>query len=287
MPSLSSAGIVKAATQALLVAQPELNMVRYFAYDMSPEFSDWGLAVKVPILGTTELSDFNTETNNYENDDGSISWATVLLNKQPKATFEFTGKDVLETEQAPYWTQAAEAAGRAVKQNISKAIGSIFLSTEITASTSVGDLSDMTLMDYAELRDECLGAIDDTVLVLNPAYYTNFVGLLPANIFGSDEPIRNGYIGNVYGFKAAIWCKYMPEGVKGALVPSQSIAFAARAVTVADETPYSEIYTATDDFGFAITFLKHGAARTGKGYINGTSLFGLKVVQPDSIKLIV
>ena len=285
MSSLTSPGLIKAANEALVKAAPELNSARLFAYDMSPDFSDYGLVVKVPIVASGSISAFNESTNDYENSDGTISWATVTLSCQPKSTFDFSGKDILEAPNAPYWNQCAEAAANGIRSYVSQAIGANFLSTEITATTTL--TGDLTMTKLAKLRNQCLARIADTVLVLSPDLYAETLGLFSANVFGSDEPVRNGYVGNLYGFKAVMQCKDMPTGIKGALVPTNAIAVASRAVTVGDIYPYSEYGTVSDEFGFTLTFLRHGSARTGKGYINCTSLFGVKTVQPDMIKLII
>lgn len=78
----------------------------------------------------------------------------------------------------------------------------------------------------------------------------------------------------------------LPSGVIGAIIPANAIAIASRAVTVGDPSCYSEVGTATDEFGFSITFLRHGSAAKGKGFLNATSLWGAAMVQPSKIKYI-
>ena len=56
-------------------------------------------------------------TNDYENVDGAVTYATVELDSQPKSTFEFVGSDLLEAPNAPYWNKVATAAAEGVKDS--------------------------------------------------------------------------------------------------------------------------------------------------------------------------
>ncbi len=89
MSSLTSPGLVKAMNDALVKASPDLNIARLFAFDMSDEFADYGYTVKVPLVGAGTISSFNMASNDYENVDGTVTYATVQLDSQPKSTFEF------------------------------------------------------------------------------------------------------------------------------------------------------------------------------------------------------
>lgn len=207
MSSLTSPGLIKATNDALVKIEPEMNVIRLFSYDCSDAVSDWGLTVKVPVVNGGALSaitNFNPDTNDYEHATGTVTYATVTLSCQPKATFEFTGNDILEAPNSPYWTRCAEGAANMVRAGISKAIGGLFNTSDVTLTATVDDLSAMQLQDFIDLRGECTGRIASTVLGLAPDYYNRFLGLLPANVYGSDDPVRNGYINNVYGFKSVV-----------------------------------------------------------------------------------
>jgi len=78
----------------------------------------------------------------------------------------------------------------------------------------------------------------------------------------------------------------LPTGVVGALVPENAVAFASRAVTVADESCYSEIGTASDENGFTLTTLRHGSPAKGKGFLNVTCLYGMKMFNGENCKYI-
>lgn len=283
--SLMSPGLIKAANDALVKAAPELNLVRLFAYDMSEEFSDYGKYLKVPVAGSGDISSFNETTNDYENQDGTVTYAQIALDKQPKSTFEFKGTDILEAPNAPYWNRVAEAAANGIKGSISYGIGQLFTPENCQGGKTILS-GEVTKKKLANLRSACTSRVADTVLALAPAQYEEALSLFDSNVLGDAEAVRNGYVGNLYGFKAVIQMKDLPDGVIGALIPTNSIAVASRAVTVGDASCYSEVGTAVDEYGFAITILRHGSARTGKAYLNATSLWGCAVVQPEMIKYI-
>lgn len=144
----------------------------------------------------------------------------------------------------------------------------------------------MTKANLAKLRNACAGRVADTVLALAPAEYADALALFDSNVIGDSEAIKNGVINGLYGFKAVIQLKDLPSGVKGALIPSNAVAVASRAVAVGDDSCYREIGTVSDEFGFTMTVMRHGSAAKGKGFLNVTALWGAKVVQPDAITLI-
>ncbi len=282
--SLTSPGLVKAANDALVGAAPDLNIARLFAYDMSDDFAAPGTTVKVPVAKAGTVNDFNASTNDFEHTDGAVTYAPVTLNKSPKSTFEFAAFDKLEAPNAPYWAKVREAAANGVKASISTTLGGLFTAAACTGGKAA--LSSVTKQKIAGLRAECLGRCADTVLALCPTYFNDLLSLLDANILGTADAIRTGYIGGLYGFKAVVQMNDLDSGVLGAIIPSSAVAVASRAFPVADEGAYSEMGTVTDEFGFTLTVLRHGSAAKGTGFINVASLWGAALVQPTAIKYI-
>lgn len=202
----ASPALVRVANEAFVGITPEINLMREFATDFSSEFTEPGFVVKVPVAKVEHaLSAFNETTNNYETNDGTLTFVPVELSTQIKSTFTFRGKDLLEAPNAPFWGTCGRASGNAIKQWVSKAIGGAMLSTVVTNTTDAAlpdDLSDATIEDYANLRSECEGYIGDSVVLLAPAYYNNLLSKLTNNIIGDADPIRLGKIANLFGFKS-------------------------------------------------------------------------------------
>lgn len=284
MSSLTSPGLVRAANDALVKSQSELNIARLFAYDMSDDFAGWGMTVKVPVVNAGQISAFNIDSNDYENSQGTVTYVPVTLNKQPKATFEFSGTDILEAPNAPYWVKCGEAGANAVREYISKELGGHFLSSEMTGGEYT--IGTVTKANVAKLRAQAKARVADTVLALDPTTYAELLALMDANIYNSESAVRDGKVDGLYGFKSVIQLNDLPTGCKGALIPSDAIAFATRAVAVADESIYSEVGTVKDDYGYAITVMRHGSAAKGTGFVNITSLMGCAVVKGNEIVLL-
>ena len=283
--SLTSPGLIKAANDALVAATPDINVARLFAYDMSDEFAEWGTVVKVPVAQCGTISAFNMDSNDYETQDGTVTYATVTLSAQPKSTFEFKGNDLLEAPNAPYWRRVADAAADGIKASISQGLGGMFTAAACTGGKVVLG-GDMTKAKLAKLRKECLGRVADTVVLLNPDLYAETLALFDASVLGSTNAVVDGIAGRLFGFRAVAQCMDLPSGILGAIVPRDAVAFASRAVPVGDEGCYSEYGTVTGEDGYTLTILRHGSAAKGKGFINVTSLWGSALVQPSKIKYI-
>lgn len=282
--SLTSPGVIKAANDALVAATPDLNIARLFAYDMSDEFVEPGTTVKVPVAAAGTVNDFDISSNDLENQDGTVTYAPVVLNHAPKSTFEFKGMDKLEAPNAPYWAKVRETAANGVKASISTVLGGLFTSTACTGGKHV--MASVTKANITACRAACLGRTADTILGLAPDYYNALLSLLDANILGAQDAIKNGYIGGLYGFKGVVQLLDLPDGIKGAIIPADAVAVASRAFPVGDESCYSEYGTVSDEYGFTLTVLRHGSAAKGKGFLNVVGLWGAALVQPSKIKYI-
>lgn len=282
--SLTSPGLIKAANEALVKAQGELNMARLFAYDFSGEFSEFGYTVKVPVVNAGTATDFNIDNNDYETIGGAISYATITLDSQPKVTFGFSGKDVLEAPNAPYWNKCAEGGAQSIRAYVSAKLGGLMTTTKCTGGEET--LGTITKANIAALRSKCKARVADTVLGLDPATYEAVLALFDANVYGGKDAVQDGKFVSLYGFKAIIQLNDLPSGCKGALIPSDSIAWASRAVAVADDSIYREIGNASDEYGFTLTVMRHGSGAKGTGFINITTLVGADVVQGDQIVLL-
>lgn len=279
--SLTSAGLIKAANEALVKVSKDINIIKLFAYDLSDEAAGNNSVIKVPVIDAGAATAFDA-THDYETLTGSVAYVPVTLDTQVKATFKFDGMDILDTPNAPYWNKCAEGGATSVSTAISKAFGGLF-----TAPEEGGVSLTVSKSGLAKLRKECAGRIADTVLALAPEQYADALALFDANVYGGADAIKNGMIPGLYGFKAVVELRDAGEGVKGALIPSNAIAVASRAVEVGDDSCYREIGNVSDENGFTLTVMRHGSAAKGMGFLNVTTMFGMAKVQPDAIKILV
>lgn len=287
--ALTSPGIIKAANDLLVKIGPEVAAVKQFAYDCSDAVEDYGQKVRVAMV-TGGTSENFSQSANYEHETGSLSDVFVTLDKQPKSTIALSGKDVLELANAPFWNKVAEAGRNAIANAVEKSIGDAITTALESITKETTALGTLTLAKLAGLRGKCKGKIGDTVLVLSPEKFDEALGLFDSSVYGGTEAVRGGVIPNLYGFKSVVRME-LPKydgastASTAALIPSNAIAVATRAVAVGDESCYSEIGTQADENGFAITVMRHGSAATGKGFLNVTALVGATVVDAANIVL--
>lgn len=287
--ALTSPGIIKAANDLLVKIGPEVAAVKQFAYDCSDAVEDYGQKVRVAMV-TGGTSENFSQSANYEHETGSLSDVFVTLDKQPKSTIALSGKDVLELANAPFWNKVAEAGRNAIANAVEGSISDAITAALESITKETTALGTLTLAKLAGLRGKCKGKIGDTVLVLSPEKFDEALGLFDSSVYGGTEAVRGGVIPNLYGFKAVVRME-LPKydgtstASTAALIPSNAIAVATRAVAVGDESCYSEIGTQADENGFAITVMRHGSAATGKGFLNVTALVGATVVDAANIVL--
>ena len=287
--ALTSPGIIKAANDLLVKLGPEVTAVKQFAYGCYDAVEDYGQKVRVAMVNGGTSENFSASAD-YEHETGSITDVFVTLDKQPKSTIALTGKDVLELANAPFWNRVAEAGRNAIANAVEKSIGDAITTALASITKETTALGTLTLAKLAALRSKCKGKIGDTVLVLSPEKFDEALGLFDSSVYGGTEAVRGGVIPNLYGFKSVVRMelpKYDGESTAStaALIPSNAIAVATRAVAVGEESCYSEIGTQADENGFAITVMRHGSAAKGKGYLNVTALVGATVVDAANIVL--
>ena len=286
--ALTSPGIIKAANDLLVKIGPEVAAIKQFAYDCSDAVEDYGQKVRVAMVSGGTSENFS-QSANYEHETGSLTDVFVTLDKQPKSTIALSGKDVLELANSPFWNKVAEAGRNSIANGVEDAIQSAITSALSSITKDATAIGSLTLAKLAALRSKCKGKIGDTVLVLTPDKFDEALGLFDSSVYGGTEAVRGGVIPNLYGFKAVVRME-LPEYTTStpstaALIPSNAIAVATRAVAVGDESCYSEIGTLSDENGFAITVMRHGSAATGKGFLNVTALVGATVVDAANIVL--
>lgn len=285
--ALTSPGVIKAANEILVGLAPEITMVKQFTYDLSNDVADYGAKVRVPFITAGSAENYgddncsDTHTGNYAHATGSLSDVFVTLSTQPKVTIPITQTDKLELPNDSFWGKAAEAGRNTIGSSISKAVCDNFTAENCLAGKIT--MASVTKNAVAKLRNSAAskGRIADYVLVLDGDYYADLISLLDSNVFGGVDPIQNGVIQKLYGFKS-ILCSYdMPEGVKGALVPADGLAIAVRPVAIPDPAAYPECGVVSDEQGFSLTALRFTDFATAKSFYNTTALVGTAMLRKN------
>jgi len=276
--SLQSPGIVKAANSVITSLKPEINLIKQFQFDLSKEVADYGKKVLVPVVDGGTAEQYNADSSNYGKATGSLDAVYIELTSQPKATIPITSADMLELGNASIWEKAAEAGRNSVSKAISKTIGGLFTTDNCQAGKAV--MATVTKANLAGLRAKCKGRIADTVLLLCPDYYATMLSLFDSNVYGGTDPIQDGYVPRLYGFKAVVCAYDLPSGVKGAIVPGDGVATAVRPVAIPLPEAYPECDVVYDEeTGFALTAMRHTDFNTAKTFVNITTLVGADLLR--------
>lgn len=284
--ALTSPGVIKSTNEILVKLAPTTTIVKQFAYDISDTVADYGDKVRVAMVtgGTAENFDGSCANADYEHATGELSDVFVTLDSQPKSTIPITQMEKLELPNDSFWGKFAEAGKNSIGKAISQKIDGLFTAAACTGGKVT--LATVTLANLAKLRASCAGRVADTVLILEPGYYADMLGVLPFNAYGNQDPILNGYVEKLFGFKAVVEGTDLPDGIKGALVPANGVAVAVRPVAIVDESAYPEAGIVSDENGFSLSVMRHTAFATGKSFLNTTCLVGATLTQPALTKYI-
>lgn len=272
--ALTSPGVIKAANEILVGLAPEVNVIKQFQFDISDAVADYGDKIRVATVDGGTAENYNADSSNYGHVTGSLSDFFVTLDSQPKSTIKITSTDKLELPNDSFWARTAEAGKNSIAKAISAKVGGLFTTTNCAAGKIT--MASVTKAALAKCRTNAAskGRVADYVLILEPDYFADALALFDSNVFGSSDPIQEGFVPRLYGFKAVV-CGYdLPEGVKGALVPSTGLAIAVRPVAIPDPAAYPECATVTDENGFSILAMRHTDFNTGASLVNVTTLIG-------------
>ena len=236
--ALTSPGIITSVNEMLTQLKPEINQIKQFSYDISNEVEQAGAKVRVPFVDAGTAENYSADARNYGHATGGLSDVFVTLDTQPKVTVPVTQTDALELPNSGYWKRVTESGVMSISKAISKKIGGLFTAENCLGGKVV--LASVTKANLAKLRKQCTGRVADTVLILDPDNYADALALFDSNVYGDSDPIKDGVVSRLYGFKA-VMCGYdLPEGVTGAIVPYTSVAIATRPVAIPDAGAYPE-----------------------------------------------
>lgn len=280
--ALTSPGVIKAANEILVGLAPEVNVIKQFQFDISDAVADYGDKIRVAMVDGGTAENYNADSSNYGHVTGALSDFFVTLDAQPKSTIKITSNDKLELPNDSFWTRTAEAGKNSIAKAISAKVGGLFTTTNCAGGKIT--MASVTKAALAKCRTQAAskGRVADYVLVLCPDYYADALALFDSNVYGDSDPIQDGYVKRLYGFKSVV-CGYdLPEGVKGALVPAEGLAIAVRPVAIPDPSAYPECATVTDENGFSILAMRHTDFNTGASLVNVTTLVGADLARKDA-----
>ena len=278
--TIENPALVRAADRVLIGARKGVMRAQLFTADLSGEFLEPGLTVKVPVIAPGVAAEYD-EATGYEADKGSVVQVPVTLNKHPVHTMLFKQSDALAQDIGPLVQRAADVGGIAISNYIQEAIVAALAGASGSASAEISKAG------LAALRKKAyeLGSVpSDTVLLLAPGDYAAVLALFDSAVYGDASAIRDGvFSGSLFGFKAVAEVSSLTDGT-GYLVPADQLLIAARAVPVNAPEQYAESGTTTDDeTGLSITVRRHGTAKNDYRYVSVEALFGIALVDAAKV----
>ena len=324
--SIIDPGLRFAANQMLTLLRKDICKVSQFTTNFTADAVTKGTAMLIPIAVDEAAGEFDRESNNFGDIDGSFLFTPMEFNSHPKHSFGFTPTDQtnigLETVNA--MQKAGELSARAIGRKIAETVCGLINATNIptsgkdptewydsdgnklkngkdipaglkfsAANEYVIKKADLTKMTVAKFRAAANAAdisVSSSILALCPGKYAELLSLLTAEMYGGTEAIRSGFIPGLYGWKGVMEMNELPDdnGQIGAIIPETSIAIASRLPGVLNPHLYQNLGTATDDAsGMVFQFRQGGDWKTDNTVASVDCIFGAKLVQPTKIVRIV
>ena len=315
--SLTSPELVYASNSAILKAQRAIAKLTKFATDFTADAAQPGSTMMIQFFDDGEANEYNAETNNYGDADGSTSFIPVTFTNHPKKSFAYTPENFIEVNGSKFWENSGTAAGRAVEiailKTVSQYLSAAYIKT-IGQDKQVDGTGRVTgtLLDFGSWNEQVFGtgAFDknavaiqareycdaaeinagECVLMLNAKAYGQVLASLDANLYGGPEAIRFGMIEGLYGFDAVMENDMLlkTENLIGCIIPRNAIGIAGRVLSVLNPKEYEEVGTVTDEHsGLTMQFRRGGDWKTDRSVMTCEALFGAKLLQPTKIVRIV
>ena len=128
---------------------------------------------------------------------------------------------------------------------------------------------------------------DCVVAVDAPTFSTLLETLGDSCIYGGPEAVRNGVVPGLYGFRNVVVAPALPSGVKGFIIPWESIGIVNRYNKPAVDG-YEATFASTDPHtGFTIGYRVYEDRCKGLAIMAADCLWGVKLIQPSKIVRIV
>lgn len=289
--ALSDIAVKKISESAVMGLQRHMGAFGLFAHNFAPAGDKQFSGVQVPVYNLSAAADFAEGTNDYCNGAEGIDGTVITLDKHFVKTITIpdtgvgtdAGVGYGETE-LNFLQDGAKAIADVLGTAASKYVFGQFTATNAPLSATMPS----TKAGFAGLMKVCDdNGVDpfECALVLNPENYGALMATLDANIYGGPEAIRNGVIENIYGFKGIAMTGYLPEGVKGVIVPRDTLGIVTRVNTPA-VNGYVNTWTAEDANGIAIGFRVFEHLCFGRAMASGDMLIGAKLLNQKAIRLV-
>jgi hypothetical protein len=273
-----------------------LTPLRAFSTDFSPEFTQRGKTVNVPVIGAANAS-YDFAGSYSQNADSSVDGIPVVLDRHKVQSLHLTDKEVSESSWVSIERLAVSKA-RQLAQDVLTDIWSLITSANYgAAALDPVEAEDFNADTVLAVRQACAQAnmpVSDRALVLDSAYYSNLLGdpkISHSYLMQMSQPsLMEARIPRVYGFDI-YETTILPansESLVGFAAHPRGMAVAMRYLQPIDATAYIEAGPVSDaTSGITLGYRRYYDTDSGKMIAAFECVYGYRRAIPAGIKRIV
>lgn len=274
-----------AAKEAILAARAPLAPLGRFAHSFAVAENEKGNVVKVPVFSRGAAADFGASNNYTSATSAGVAGKNIPLDKHKWCSNRLLPDDAMETEVGRDW--AAQTAVACV-ESVAKALADDALAAIKaggTASASLFGSATSYLKKVAAARAAAITAGIDparATLLVTPAFYSELLSELPADVYGSRDALLDGVIDRVLGFGRIAEVNY--TGLDGAVVADDAFGIATRLPLVQNPDLYEVSDVSVPEVGpWSFRVRATGANATDAKFLGAELVYGVAVLQPTAI----
>lgn len=283
MPTPTSIDVAAKVYSKKLIegAQQQLVRIADFSLSLTDEAREKGESVVVQLATAAAAGEWNDTSNNFKSGTATqIGEVSVKLDQRKIAKTQITPAQMMNFQ--PWWWQRQGALNaRSVALAITAQAAAVITPTnfgdakEDKIQVSLDGFNNKqvaTIRDHA-ITDKSLQPAD-SVLVLNPSYFSQLLGSLDANVYGGREAIVKGVIPGLLGFANIV--EWPGLTIPGFVASRAALAFAGRQIGFISTKPYEMVkHEMVPELGCVLTTVVHIDGDNGKGTISVNGLFGV------------
>lgn len=256
----------------------QLAALRAFSTDFSQEAKEPGEAVLVALLSADAAGDWSDADNNFARATASLGDRNVPLNKRKIAGFAITPAQMANFNPS-WWEGKADLDAASIADAILSDVCDLI--TPENFGKAKGDSFQISLDGFSQKAVATIRAaaiakhlrINRSVLCLHPAYFSQLLGSLDANVYGGREAIEKGVIPGLLGFNAIAEIPQL--SIAGFVAHPGAIAVAGRTIPFFGTKPYEKVQTFVEpETGMPMTNVVYVDGPTGKGSTSVNALYG-------------
>ena len=283
MPTPTSIDVAAKVYSKKLIegAQQQLVRITDFSLSLTEDAREKGESVVVQLATAEAAGDWNDTTNNFKASAAKeIGEVSVKLDQRKIAKTKITPSQMMNFQEW-WWKRQGTLNARSVALAITGQAAAVI--TPANFGDAKEDKMQVSLDGFnskaiSKIRDRAITDKSlqpaDSVLVLNPSFFSELLGNLDANVYGGREAITKGIIPGLLGFANIV--EWPGLKIPGFVASRAALAFAGRKIAFISTKPYEMVKDeVVPELGCVLTTVLHIDSDTGNGTISVNGLFGV------------